>query len=84
LHDFSPTAFNNKFQQSDTNGNMRKSALFVVVGVITILLGIRIFLDKELNGYAIYFTILVGMGVVVLIAGIYSVCFLYKIGRGRQ
>jgi uncharacterized membrane protein HdeD (DUF308 family) len=79
FHVFSLTASNNKCPQNDAKGDIRKSTLFVVVGVLTILLGVGLFLDKQINGYAIYFIILVGIGVVVLLAGIYGVCFLYNI-----
>jgi uncharacterized membrane protein HdeD (DUF308 family) len=84
LPDFSFAASNNKCPQNDTKRNRRKSALFVVVGVLTILVGVKIFLDKQINGYAIYFTILVGIGVVVLMAGIYGVCFLYNFRLRRH
>ena len=81
---FSFAATSNKCPQNNSKGNIRQSALFVVVGVLTILLGLGLFLDKQLNGYAIYFIILVGIGVVVLLAGIYGVCFLYNIRLKRH
>jgi uncharacterized membrane protein HdeD (DUF308 family) len=74
----------NKCPQNDTKRNKRKSALFVVVGILAILLGLGLFLDKQLNGYHIYFIIFVGMGVVVLLAGIYGVCFLNNIRLRRH
>jgi len=81
---FSLADSNIKCPQNDTKRDIRKSALFVVVGVLTILLGLGLFLDKQLNGYTIYFRILVGVGVVVLLGGIYGVCFLYNISLRRH
>jgi len=83
-HIFSLAVANNKCPQNDANRNIRKSALFIVVGILTILLGLGLFLDKQLNGYAVYFIILVGIGVLVLLAGIYGVCFLYNIRLRRH
>jgi hypothetical protein len=81
---FSFAASINKCPQNDTKRDVRKSALFIVVGVLTILLGLLFFLDKELNLNDIYATILFAMGVVVLLGGIYGVCFLYNIRLRRH
>ena len=81
---FSFAASTNKCPQNDTKRDVRKSALFVVVGVLTILLGLLFFLDKQLNLHDIYAIILFAMGIVVLLAGIYGVCFLYNIRLRRH
>jgi hypothetical protein len=76
---FSFAASTNNCPQNDTARDVRKSVLFVVVGVLTILLGLVFFLDRELNFHDIYAIILFAMGAAVLLAGIYGVCFLYNI-----
>ena len=76
---FSFAASTNKCLQNGTKRVVRKSALFVIVGVLTILLGLVFFLDRELNLHDMYAIILFGIGVVVLLAGIHGVCFLYNI-----
>jgi hypothetical protein len=81
---FSLAASTNKCPQNDTYRDVRKSVLFVFVGVLTILLGLVFFLDQELNGHDIYAIILFAMGIVVLLAGIYGVCFLYNISLRRH
>jgi uncharacterized membrane protein HdeD (DUF308 family) len=81
---FSLADSNNKCPQNDTKKDVRKSALFVVVGVLTILLGLVFFLDNELNLHDIYAIILFAMGIVVLLGGIYGVCFLYNIRLRRH
>jgi uncharacterized membrane protein HdeD (DUF308 family) len=81
---FSFAASTNKCPQNDTKRDTKKSALFVVVGVLTILLGLVFFLDRELNLHDIYAIILFAMGVVVLLGGIYGVCFLYNIRLRRH
>lgn len=59
------------------NRNKRKSTLFIVVGALTILLGIGLFFDKGLTWHDIYSFILLAVGIVILLAGIYGVCFAY-------
>jgi uncharacterized membrane protein HdeD (DUF308 family) len=81
---FSFAASTNKCPQNDTKKDVRKSALFVVVGVLTILLGLVFFLDRELNLHDIYAILLFAIGIVVLLAGIYGVCFLYNIKLRRH
>jgi uncharacterized membrane protein HdeD (DUF308 family) len=81
---FSIAVSNNKCPQNNTKRDVRKSTLFVVVGVLTILLGLLFFLDKELNLHDIYAIILFAMGIAVLLAGIYGVCFLYNIRLRRH
>jgi uncharacterized membrane protein HdeD (DUF308 family) len=81
---FSLTASTNKCPQNDTKRDARKSVLFVVVGVLIILLGLVFFLDTELNLHDIYAIILFAIGVVVLLGGIYGVCFLYNIRFRRH
>jgi hypothetical protein len=81
---FSFAAFSNKCPQNDTKKDTRKSALFVVVGVLTILLGLLFFFDNELNLHDIYATVLFAIGIVILLAGIYGVCFLYNIRLRRH
>jgi len=81
---FSSAASTNKCPQNDTKRDARKSAFFVVVGVLTILLGLLFFLDKELNLHDIYAIILFAMGVFVLLGGIYGVCFLYNLRLRRH
>jgi hypothetical protein len=81
---FSFVVCTNKCPQNDTKRDIRKSALFVVVGVLTILFGLLFFLDKELNLHDIYAIMLFAIGIVVLLAGIYGVCFLYNIRLRRH
>jgi hypothetical protein len=81
---FSSAASTNKCPQKDSKRDVRKSALFVVVGVLTILLGFLFFLDTELNLHDIYAIILFAIGFVVLLGGIYGVCFLYNIRLRRH
>ena len=81
---FSFAASTNKCPQNDSKRDVRKSVLFVVVGVLTILLGLLFFLDMELNSHDVYAIILFGMGIVVLLGGIYGVCFLYNIRLRRH
>jgi hypothetical protein len=81
---FAFAAFSNSCPQNDTKKDTGKSALFVVVGLLTILLGVLFFFDSELNLHDIYATVLFAIGIVVLLAGIYSVCFLYNIRLRRH
>jgi hypothetical protein len=81
---FSFAASTNKCQQKDSKRDVRKSALFVFVGALTILLGLLFFLDTELNLHDIYAIILFAMGIVVFLGGIYGVCFLYNIRLRRH
>ncbi len=81
---FSFAASTNKCPQNDIKRDVKKSALFVVIGVLTILLGLSFFLDRELNLHDIYAIILFAMGITVLLAGIYGVRFLYNIRLRRN
>lgn len=81
---FSLAASTNECPQNDTKRDIRKSVLFVVVGAMTILLGLAFFLDTELNMHDIYAIILFATGILVLLAGIYGVCFLYNIRLRRH
>jgi hypothetical protein len=65
-----------KCPQNGSNRNKRKSVLFVVAGAAAILLGMGLILDKQLDGYVMYSMFLVAMGIIVLLAGLYGVCFL--------
>ena len=57
--------------------NIRKSALFSIVGAVMILFGIGLFFDKGLTWHDVSSFILIVIGIVVLLAGIFGVCFAY-------
>jgi uncharacterized membrane protein HdeD (DUF308 family) len=81
---FSLAASTNKCPQNNTKRDVRKSALFVVVGILTILLGLVFFLNGEIDLHVIYAIILFAMGIVVLLVGIYGICFLNNIKLRRH
>jgi hypothetical protein len=72
----SAVTFMSQITEIKTIGNIKKTILFVVVGVSAILLGMWLFLENDLNVNSVFSTILIIVGVVDVFAGIYAIHFL--------
>lgn len=80
----SAITFMSQIAEIKTIGNIKKAILFVAVGVSAILVGMWLFLENDLTGNSVFSIMLIIVGVVDVLAGIYAIHFLRSLSYKRN